>query len=329
MSSRTQPPKATPPRRSGSAAQRRTLAAHQRAAAARRTAVRRSRVRWAGALAAAAVVAAGVILFATRGTDSPGSSASTGSTAATPQVGGDLHTVFALDGALYVGGHDAVAVSHNGGRTYTTMPSLAGADAMGWAGDGRTVLVGGHPGLYRSTDGGASFTRVTGAGAVPDVHALGGAGKTLYLGSPQDGVLASTDGGASWQVRNAEAGRSFMGTILVDPHDPSRLIAPDMSAGLTVSSDGGRTWKAFGGPMRAMAAAWNPTDPRQIVAVGMNGGRRSDDGGATWSPVTVPSNTTAVSFDATGRTLYAGALVGSSARTYRSTDSGATWAPTA
>lgn len=329
MSSRTQPRKATPARQSGSAAQRRTLAAQQRAAAERRAAVRRARIRWAGALAAAAVVVAGVIVFATRGADSPGSSAASGSTAAAPRVGGDLHTVFALGTALYVGGHDAVAVSHNGGRTYTTVPSLAGADAMGWAATGRTVLVGGHPGLYRSTNDGASFNRVTGSSAVPDVHALGGAGKTLYLGSPQAGVLASTDGGANWQVRNAQAGRSFMGTILVDPQDPSRLIAPDMSAGLTVSSDGGRTWTPFGGPMGAMAATWNPTDSRQILAVGMNGGQLSTDGGASWHRVAVPSNTTAVGFDATGRTLYAGALDGQSARIYRSSDNGTTWTPTA
>lgn len=98
-----------------------------------------------------------------------------------------------------------------------------------------------------------------------------------------------------------------------------------MSAGLTTSSDGGRTWKPLGGPDGAMAAAWNPSDISDIVAVGMTGGARSTDGGATWRRLDLPMGTSAVSFDASGRSLYAGAQEGQRARTYRSTDSGATW----
>lgn len=59
--------------------------------------------------------------------------------------------------------------------------------------------------------------------------------------TPQVGLLDSTDGGQTWQVRSAQAGRSFMGTILVDPKDPNRLIGVDMAVGLTARADGGRT----------------------------------------------------------------------------------------
>lgn len=325
MSSRISRSRSSNPGRSLSAAQRRTIAAQQRVAEARRTAVRRRRLRWAAAGVIAAALALGVVVLVARGSGGSSESASV----AAPRVGGDLHTVFALGNALYVGGHDAIAVSHDGGRTYAPVPSLAGADAMGWASTGRSVLVGGHPGLFRSTDGGVSFARVTGAGAVADVHALGGAGSTLYIGSPAAGLLASTDGGATWAVRNRQAGRSFMGTVLVDPRNPARLIAPDMAAGLSVSSDGGRSWRPLGGPMGAMAAAWNPTDTGEIVAVGMNGGQTSSDGGANWRPMSLPAGTTAVAFDATGHTLYAGVLDGTSARTYRSSDTGTQWTPTA
>jgi hypothetical protein len=324
MATRTRSPRATASAKPSSAAQRRKAEAQAWAATAQRAARRRIRIRWAAAAVAVAAVVTGVIVFANRGTGS-----SSHSTAASPAVGGDLHTVFVLGDALYVGGHDAVAVSRDTGRTFTSVPSLAGADAMGWASSGNTVLVGGHPGLFRSTDHGATFTLVTGPGAVADVHALGGAGNTLYLASPQAGLLASLDGGASWHVRNAQAGRSFMGTILIDPANPARLIAPDMSAGLSTSSDGGRTWTALGGPAGAMAVAWNPADTRQILAVGMDGGALSTDGGASWQPVTLPGGTSAVTYDPTGRTLYAGALNGQQARTYRSTDNAQSWTPTA
>ena len=310
-------------RSAGAAARRREIAA-QRTAAARRAARRRRWARWGGAVAAALLLGAGVTFLVTRGGDASRSALSAA------VVGGDLHSVAVVGDALYVGGHAGVGVSRDGGRQWQQVDTLEGADPMGWAVTSDTVLVGGHPGLFRSTDNGTTFARVTGAGAVPDAHALGGAGTTFYLGSPQAGLMVSTDGGRSWQVRNAQAGRSFMGSILVDPKDPQRLIAPDMSAGLTVSGDGGRTWKPLtGSPPGAMSAAWNPADTRQLIAVGSNGGARSSDGGTTWQQLNVPTGVSAVTYDEAGTVLYAAALDGERARTYRSTDGGATWAPTA
>jgi len=243
-----------------------------------------------------------------------------------PSVGADLHTLFVTGDTIYLGGHDGVEVSRKG-SAWQRVASLNGADAMGWSSTPNAVLVGGHPGLYRSDDAGATFARVSGQAAVPDVHALGGAGGVVYAASPQTGVLASTDGGSSWQVRNGQAGRSFMGTLLVDPRDPARLIAADMSTGPTTSEDGGRTWMPLGGPPGAMAVSWNPTDTNQILALGMSGGALSADGGATWRSIVLPAATTAVSYDQTGRSLFAGALIGTSVRAYRSGDNGATWTP--
>lgn len=288
--------------------------AAERAAAARRVG------RAAAAVAALALVGGGLVL-ATRG----GGVAGSGSPAA-PAVGGDLHTVSAIEDSLYVGGHAAVAVSRDGGRSWQQVPSLAGADAMGWAVTPDAVLVGGHPGLYRSSDSGATFARVSDAAG--DVHALGGSGSTVYLSSPEAGLVASSDGGRSWQVRNSQAGRSFMGTILVDPANPQRLLAPDMSTGMALSTDGGRTFTSLGGPAGVMAAAWKPTDVDDIIAVGMGGGARSTDGGRTWQDLTLPKGTTAVTYSKDGASLYAAALQGQRASTYRSTDDGASWTMT-
>jgi hypothetical protein len=52
------------------------------------------------------------------------------------------------------------------------------------------------------------------------------------------------------------------------------------------SSDAGRSWISLGAPA-TMAMAWDPTDPRRLVAVGMDGGR-------TWSPLSLPAGTSAV-----------------------------------
>lgn len=120
-----------------------------------------------------------------------------------------------------------------------------------------------------------------------------------------------------------------MGTILVDPKDSDRLIAPNMSGALATSSDGGRTWSSLGGPMGAMAAAWNPQNTKEIIAAGMQGAERSADGGDTWTPVQLPSGTTAVSYAPDGYTIYAGVLSGEQAIVYGSTDDGDTWVPIA
>ncbi|MFF7642985.1 WD40/YVTN/BNR-like repeat-containing protein [Streptomyces canus] len=307
------------------AAAKRRAAAKERAEAERRAERRKRQVAWSGAALAVLVVAGGGIYLAAR----DGGSSGTAGSGSAPVVGGDLHTVTVIGNRLFVGGHAAVAVSRDGGKQWKDVSSLQGADAMGWAQTPDAVLVGGHPGLFRSTDGGVTFTKVTGAGAVADAHALGGTGKTLYVGSPESGLLASTDGGRSWKVRNAQAGRSMMGSILADPTDPAKLIASDMSKGLVSSSDGGRTWKSLGGPMGAMAAAWNPKDTRQIIAVGMSSAELSTDGGATWKQAALPQGASAVAYAPDGKTLYAGVLDGQSARVYRSTDGATTWKATA
>ncbi len=116
-----------------------------------------------------------------------------------------------------------------------------------------------------------------------------------------------------------------MGTILVDPEDPHRLIAPDMMNGLVSSSDGGATWSRLGGPAGVMAAAWDPTDTDRLVAVGMDDSAISTDGGATWTSLQIPDGTSGVAFSADGQTLYAAALDDTSALTYVSTDEGASW----
>jgi photosystem II stability/assembly factor-like uncharacterized protein len=298
-----------------------------RAAADRDAQRRRRLVRWAApAILALVAAAVGAYVF-TRGSEATDATTSA-SPVDGPRLGGDLHTVSVVGRRLFLGGHAAVASSEDGGATWQLVATLRAADAMGWAVTSSGILVGGHPGLYRSIDGGKTFSRQNAAAAPGDVHALGGVGDRVYLASPQSGLLTSADGGRSWRVLNDRVGRSFMGTILVDPRDPARLVVPDMSSGVMMSGDAGRSWTSLGGPMGAMAVGWNPTNTKQIIAVGMNGAERSTDGGLTWKQADLPNGTRAVSYDPTGATVYVGVAVGGLGVAYRSTDDGATWTVT-
>jgi photosystem II stability/assembly factor-like uncharacterized protein len=246
-----------------------------------------------------------------------------------PFVGGDLHTL-AIDPTnpqrLFVGGHQAVAVSTDGGATWDAVPSLRDADAMGWAFTGDRIWVGGHPGLSRSTDGGGTFQRVPDGPPASDIHALGGNPQVIYAASPAAGFLASTDGGRTWDVRSAEAGRSFMGSLVVDAGNGDRVVAPDMRAGAMESTDGGRTWRRLGGPPMVMSVTAVAGDTAKLIAAGPNGASRSADGGRSWQSLDVPGGAQVVAASATDpELLYAAGLSGSSARVWWSRDGGRQW----
>lgn len=247
-------------------------------------------------------------------------------------VGGDLHSFVAAPGnpsLLFTGGHQAVSMSKDGGRTWAAVESFQDADAMGWAVLDDGIWVGGHPGLEVSTDGGRSFEPSNDGLPATDIHALGGTGSILYAASPATGFLVSDDAGAHWEVRNPTVGQGFMGALLVDPSNPEHIVAPDMRAGAVQSIDGGRNWSVLGGVPGAMWVSWDPTNLDQIVVSGSGSAAMSRDGGDTWEPVDVSPGSSVVQIDpADPATWYAAALSDDGTVTVSiSSDRGATWDP--
>lgn len=284
------------------------------------------------AAVAAAATAAVVVVVATAGGNGgsqQGPATQAGPTEG-PQIGGDLHSLVA-DPAdprrLFVGGHQAVGESVDGGRTWQLVESLAQADAMGWAFGGTTVWVSGHPGLNRSSDGGQTFRRTNQGLPDTDVHAFGASGQRLYGASPAVGVFASEDGGATWAVLTREAGKAFFGRILVDPNDANRLVAADARAGPVESADGGRTWNLLGGVPVATWVSRAGSDPARLIASGPMGAARSPDGGRTWERLTLPEGASIVEGSPRDpQQLHAAGLSGGRASIWTSADGGRTWA---
>lgn len=272
-------------------------------------------------LGALALVALGVFLLNRGGSEE-------GSASATAFTGGDFHSLVAdpsKPGRIYAGGHQAVALSVNGGRTWEEVESLEGADAMGWGFTETAVFLAGHPGLNVSKDGGQAFGQANQGLPATDLHSFGAAGEVLYAGSPA-GLLASTDGGASWQVRNRSASQSYMGRILVNPAEPDHLVAPDMSSGVVESRDGGRSWRSLGGLDGAAWVSWDPANPARIVATGGGRAVRTEDGGRTWTILELPSGASIVEVDPNdAQALYAGVHDGERVTVYVSKDGGGSW----
>ncbi|MDQ3661926.1 MAG: hypothetical protein M3454_12880 [Actinomycetota bacterium] len=247
-----------------------------------------------------------------------------------PVVGDDLHSLVVDPDnpeTLYIGSHQGVSVSTDGGETWEVVESLNGADAMGWAFTNDAIMVGGHPGLSVSTDGGMSFEQRNDGLPSTDVHALGAGDKVVYAGLAGVGTFSSTDGGQSWEARSKEVGGAFMGRIQVDPSNDEHLLAPDMGGGAMESTDGGRSWESLGGVQGAMWVSWDENDTDHIIVTTLGSAAESLDGGETWEPLEIPQGASIVEFSPHDpEFLFAAVLQAPEASVYVSRDGGDTWA---
>lgn len=153
---------------------------------------------------------------------------------------------------------------------------------------------GDHDGLYKSTDGGASWTKLTGSGL--PANPVGRIGLAVAPSNPNrvyaliesaKGILwRSDDAGATWTMISSDTlvdQRPFyFSHIAVDPKNADRVYG--VSEALSESSDGGKTFKAIADTVHVdYHAIWiAPNDPSRII-VGEDGGYALTlDGGDNW-----------------------------------------------
>ncbi|HWX94721.1 MAG TPA: hypothetical protein VNY29_18980, partial [Terriglobales bacterium] len=200
---------------------------------------------------------------------------------------------------------------------------------------GRTVAITGIPGkpnvfyigvnnggVWKTSDYGLTWNPIFDDQPTGSVGALVVAPSNpdvIYVGSGEglrrpdlsvgDGIYKSTDGGSTWQhlgLRDAQQ----IGSILVDPRDPNRVLVaalghpygPNPERGVFRSSDGGTTWTKVlykDDNTGAIDLAFDPTNSETVYAV-LWASRR-------------PPWTTGGSYAAPGSGLY------------KSVDGGATW----
>ncbi len=243
-------------------------------------------------------------------------------------VGGDFHSFVAdplVAGHVFVGGHQAVSLSSDGGASWVEIPSLANADAMGWSFSGGDIWVSGHPGIVKTSDNTKTVQSRSEGLPDTDIHALGGNDEVLYAAGPGVGFLKSTDEAKTWTTESESVGQSFFGRILVDPNDVNHVVAADPGSGVVASFDGGLTWKQ----LFSTPTSW-VSSPDGLLTLyasgGSDGASRSADGGSTWSPMILPESATTVEADpTTPKHLYAGAHNGDLVRVWSSDDDGKTW----
>jgi len=143
-------------------------------------------------------------------------------------------------------------------------------------------------GLWRSTDGGATWlaASVSGDAGLGTVNAVGNAG--ALVGGGSSGIFRSGDGGATWSGIGPGPGAASVSSLIADPRSPTALWAGTWNRGVYHSSDCGAswTWMAAGPDNDVTTLAVDPLDPATIYAGTYSSGMmKTTDGGATWTYV--------------------------------------------
>ncbi len=157
---------------------------------------------------------------------------------------------------------------------------------------------GGGPdsGLYRSDDGGDTWTELTENPGMP-AGPIGKIGVTVspanpdrvwaIVEAPEGGVFRSDDRGATWRLTNNERKlrqRAFYySRVYADPVDPERVYA--LNTGFYRSDDGGETFDhVIRPPHGDQHDLWiDPNDPMRMCNSNDGGGNVSVNGGDTWT----------------------------------------------
>lgn len=209
---------------------------------------------------------------------------------------------------------------------------------------------GGARGVFRSTDGGQTWSQL--AGGLPALDATDLAmdptnAQVLYaaigriFGDAANGVYKSTDGGNSWARLAGGLPTSGNGriSIAVAPSNPQRLYAlisnPSDSAGNGASlrngyrsDNGGTSWVTINPSVDQSSYGWylsvvavHPTSPDTVVMAGLSIAR-STNAGSSWSTISAPHpDNHALAFDASNNLLC-----GDDGGVHKSTNLGSSWA---
>ena len=183
------------------------------------------------------------------------------------------HSVF-YSVSLQKGFEKSVDGAHHFAPVKGGPPKGAGVGVVVSA-DGKTVIVYGR-GIYRSTDGGKSWTSSL---AHRSVYSAAFGARTTVYAATDSGLYMSTDSGMSWRLVKAIGSQPLLQVAAV-----GKTAYAVTALGIWRTSDGGATWTRLKRlPLGIEFVGVAPSNPNEIFAeVGGQGFYASYNGGQTW-----------------------------------------------
>lgn len=149
----------------------------------------------------------------------------------------------------------------------------------------------------------------------------------VYIGLSTGEIIASRNGGVSWELVNRLAGRILQ--IHVDPRSSSRLYALSMREGLFRSEDSGVNWKELTARLNSAQYLnfYRHTVTGTLYLGDAGGLHKTVDEGNTWVNLDLPKNqasetVSAFALDPNDPNIFYAVVLQT---LYKSNDSGATW----
>ncbi len=209
--------------------------------------------------------------------------------------------------------HRGVYVTYDGGKTWKKtlyLSDRSGASEIAMDPNNPNVLYAGmwhferkpwttrsggsDDGLFKSTDGGKTWTKLSGhglpegtLGRIAIAVAPSNSKRVYALIEAAKGIMwRSDDAGASWTLVTSDSAVNqrpfYFSHVYVDPKNENHVYTTSLE--LQQSMDGGKTWHAMGnaphGDFHGMWIASN--DPKRFIVAEDGGVGRTLDGGHTW-----------------------------------------------
>jgi len=142
--------------------------------------------------------------------------------------------------------------------------------------------------LYRSTNGGSSYSNIPNPGSGSWVTPLAIEANSNVIYGGYVGVYKSTDQGSSWTKISGSTINSNLSSLAVAPSNPNYIYA-STGSGLFVTKDGGLTWSSYTlSGISVTSIAIHPTNPEKIWISSSNTTNRvlvSSNAGATFTNI--------------------------------------------